>query len=54
MSGGGAMIVTIFAAIILIPILVVFTVPGINKSNRKRKKRTLYGDNSGKKYKDCG
>ena len=48
MPGDGVMIVIIFAALIFIPILVVFTVLGISKSNRRRKKEIYMGITRGR------
>ena len=48
MLSDGAMIIIIFAAIILIPTIVVFSVLGISKNSRKRKKNNYMGITQGR------
>ena len=48
MLSNGAMIIIIFAAIILIPTIVVFIVLGISKNSRKRKKNNYMGITQGR------
>lgn len=48
MLSDGAMIIIIFAAIILIPTIIVFIVLGINKNSRKRKKNNYMGITQGR------
>lgn len=48
MLSDGAMIIIIFTAIILIPVIVVFIVLGINKNNRKRKRNNYKGITKGR------
>lgn len=48
MLSNGAMIIIIFASIILIPTIVVFIVLGISKNSRKRKKNNYMGITQGR------
>lgn len=48
MLSDGVMIIIIFAAIILIPTIVVFIVLGISKNSRKRKKNNYMGITQGR------
>lgn len=48
MLSDGAMIIIIFAAIILIPIIIVFIVLGISKISRRRKKNNYMGITQGR------
>ena len=48
MLSDGVMIIIIFAAIILIPIIIVFIVLGISKNSRKRKKSNYMGITQGR------
>lgn len=48
MLSDGAMIIIIFAAIILIPTIIVFIVLGISKNSRKRKKNNYMGITKGR------
>ncbi len=48
MLSDGAMITIIFAAIILIPIIIVFIVLGISKNSRRRKKNNYMGITQGR------
>lgn len=48
MLSDGVKIIITFAAIILIPTIVVFIILGISKNNRKRKKRNYRGITQGK------